>query len=178
MTEEVKKLNRVYLSLGSNIEPEANLPKAVELLAKSGTVRAVSKVYESTADGAANQKNYLNAAVLFETEAEATDLKRWTLAGIERTLKREKDKQNRFAPRTIDIDISLYNQEFVELGRREIPDPAVLTKPYVAAPLADLDPTYRHPLTGEKLSAIATRLLEKSPLRIREDIQLQCPPLS
>ena len=60
-------VHRAYLLLGSNIDPQRNLPAACRSLARHGRVVRVSNVYESPpADGSA-QANYLNAAVLFET---------------------------------------------------------------------------------------------------------------
>ncbi|MBI4770850.1 MAG: 2-amino-4-hydroxy-6-hydroxymethyldihydropteridine diphosphokinase, partial [Chloroflexi bacterium] len=73
---------------------------------------------------------------------------------------------------TIDIDLSLFNHEVLAVGRRRIPDPDLLTRAFVAAPLAELDPDYRHPLTGETLRAIAGRLTRTTALRVRDDVHL------
>ena len=60
--------NLAYLSLGSNIDPEANLPLCVALLAERCRVLAVSRVYETAPVGFAEQANFLNAAVLVEMD--------------------------------------------------------------------------------------------------------------
>jgi len=165
-------VNLAYLSLGSNIEPESNLAYALGLLARAGELRAVSRVYETAPVGMADQPNFLNAAALLGTPLPAAELKRLELARIERELKRERTA-NQNARRTIDVDISLFNHDILTLGHRAIPDPAILTTAHVAVPLADLDPDYVHPLTGETLAAIAARLRSQTPLKLRQDVTLR-----
>ena len=63
--------NRAYLALGSNIEPEVNLPRCAALLAGRCCVLAVSRVYETSPVGFAEQANFLNAAVLVEMKEDA-----------------------------------------------------------------------------------------------------------
>ena len=65
------------------------------------------------------------------------------------------------AARTIDLDISLFNDEVLELGRRRIPDPEILLYPHIARPLADLAPDYVHPETGASLDEIVQGLSEE-----------------
>ena len=61
-------MHRAYLSLGSNIDAEANLPAAVGRLGRYGRVAAASAVYETLPVGFKDQANFLNAAVLLETD--------------------------------------------------------------------------------------------------------------
>ena len=68
MSRWAKELNRVYVSLGSNIEPERNLREAVRLLASCCKLVAVSPVYQTKAVGKTDQPDFLNAAALIETE--------------------------------------------------------------------------------------------------------------
>ncbi len=174
-------VNLAYLSLGSNIQPERNLPRAVRLLAEVGEVRRVSHVYQTAPVGSKAQPDFLNAAVLLRTTLEAEELK-GHLAGIERELKRERTADKN-APRTMDIDISLFNREILTSGRSmprssghsQIPHPAVLIYAHVAVPLADLDPDYLHPVTGESLGAIAARLSGGAPVRVRDELRLGAP---
>jgi GTP cyclohydrolase I len=76
------------------------------------------------------------------------------------------------APRTIDLDVSLYNDEVLEFGQRRIPDPELVRFSHIARPLADLAPRYRHPQTGETLEEIARRLPEVGMVR-RPDLELE-----
>lgn len=152
-----RRTNRVFISLGSNIDPERNLREAVSRLASHCQVLAVSPVYETPPVGRTDQPNFLNAAVLAATELGAAQLKDRVLVQIERELGRVRTEEKN-APRTIDLDISLFNDQILDVGGRHIPDPEIVQRPHVARPLADLEPEYRHPETGQTLSEIAQAL--------------------
>ena len=162
--------NLAYLSLGSNIEPESNLPAAVKLLARFGYVRAVSSVWETEPVGLADQPNFLNAAVLLETALSAQALRDEAIAQIEESLGRVRTA-NKNAPRTIDIDIMLFNQDTLQIGQRHIPDPEILERPFVAIPLAEIAPDYVHPEIGRTLKQIAASL-PATEMTLRPDVLL------
>jgi 2-amino-4-hydroxy-6-hydroxymethyldihydropteridine diphosphokinase len=153
---EGSHINMAYLSLGSNIAPERNLPAAVRRLGKFGRVAAVSAVWESSPVGDTDQPDYLNAALLLETPLSARELRETAIAAVEAALGRVRT-DNKNAPRTIDIDIMLFNRDILRVGSRRIPDPEVLERPFVAIPLAEIAPVYVHPETGEELRKIAQR---------------------
>jgi 2-amino-4-hydroxy-6-hydroxymethyldihydropteridine diphosphokinase len=166
--------NPVFIVLGSNIAPELNLPRAVQMIAARADLRAVSRVYESApvnAAGtiAAGQGQFLNAAVWIETVISPADLKYGVLRTIEVSLGRIRT-DDKFAPRTIDLDIALYGDRV--LGALKLPDPDILTRAYIALPLADLAPDFRHPLTGDTLAEIAARFADEPGIVIRDDILL------
>lgn len=182
-------LNRAFVSLGSNIAPERNLTSAVRLLAEQCRLLAVSRVYETqpvlsgsapararatgaavVAVSASGQPNFLNAAVLVETHLEAAEFKRQVLQPIESQLGRVRTPDKN-APRTIDLDISMFNDEVFDMGGRHIPDPDLLRFPHIAYPLADLAPQYCHPETGATLLEIARSLAEIG-LTYRPDLVL------
>ena len=175
MSAEVRadQLHQAYLSLGSNIEPEKNLPAAVRELGHFGRVLRVSRVWQSLPAGGAGQPDYLNAALLLETALTAADLKAKAIASVEERLGRVRGA-DRNEPRTIDIDIMLFDREQLRLGERSIPDREVLERPFVAIPLAEISPGYIHPVTGESLAEIASRFDPKSwGMRIRTDVILK-----
>lgn len=163
--------NRVYLSLGSNVEPERNLPRCIKILAETCQILAVSRVYETAYVGPAAQDNFLNAAVLVETEMGLASLKSEVLLDMENRLGRVRTA-DKYAARTIDIDISLFNDEVLSLGARHIPDPEILEYAHIALPLADLDAEYRHPETGQTLADIAANFANQSDVQLRADIDL------
>lgn len=152
--EASRSMNRVLISLGSNIEPETNLIEAVRRLAMRCRLLAVSPVYETEPVGTTDQASFLNAAVLVETDLTPGELKMEVLRSIEDELGRHRTADKN-APRTIDLDISLYNEEVFELGKRHVPDPEILEFLHIVQPLADLAPYYRHPETGQTLLDIA-----------------------
>ena len=151
-----KRTHRVFLALGSNINAEHNLQAAAQRLASRFHLRAVSPVYETAPVGKTDQPNFLNAAASIETDLAAAELKQ-ALQAIEQELGRVRtDDKN--APRTIDLDISLFDAQVLEVGQRHIPDPDILRYPHIARPLADLAPQQRHPETGQTLQEIAQGL--------------------
>ena len=149
-------MNRVYLGLGSNIDAATNLPNAVRELQAYGRIVAVSQVWETKPVGCpGKQANFLNAAVLLETRLSADAMRLDAIEAIETKLGRRRDPANRNAARTIDIDVALFNDEILQIEHRPVPDPAILERAYLAIPLAELDPNYRHPKTGQTLAEIA-----------------------
>jgi len=136
----------IYLSLGSNIgERQAHLRAAVERLAAPDLrVLRVSPVYETEPVDYAGQRWFLNLAVEAETELFPMQLLARTQK-IERALGRVRGVPK--GPRTIDIDILLYARAMVRTGRLEIPHPRMAERRFVLAPLADLAPELRHPVT-------------------------------
>ena len=155
-------LHRAYLSLGSNIEAEKNLPQAVQLLREVGQVVSVSRVWESESIGF-DGPNFLNGCVLFLTPLQPIELKEKIIRPIEAKLGRIRGTEKN-APRTIDIDIEMYaeqplNTEFWDY-------------PFVAIPLAELIPDFQHPLRRENLSYVAAQLRSQVWIIPRVDVQL------
>lgn len=149
-----------YLNLGSNIAPEMNLVKAVELLYEQGEVLKVSNAWESKSVGAEGP-NYLNACVLFRTEFMQVELKERIIRPIEAQLGRVRS-ENKYSPRTIDIDIVLfdekpYNDKFWRFA-------------FVIVPLAEIHPDCLNPITGENISQTATRLRSQVWMETRTDV--------
>lgn len=157
-----------YLSLGSNIEPAVNLPAAVRLLAQLTRVMAVSSVWESAPVGLTDQANFLNAAVVIETNLTASALKHEVLESIERQLGRVR-QADKNAPRPIDLDIMLFNEDILQVGQRHIPDPEIVERAFVAIPLAEVAPQYRHPEMDQTLAEIARRF-ETSGMQPRPEV--------
>jgi 2-amino-4-hydroxy-6-hydroxymethyldihydropteridine diphosphokinase len=137
-----------YLSLGSNIQPEANLVRAMELLGRYGRIEKNSSAWESESVGAEGP-NYLNACVLLVTPLSQVELKKQALLPIESELGRKRSG-DKFAPRTIDIDIVVFD------GRPC--DDKYWEQAFVVVPLAEIHPDYQNPLTQESIVQTATRL--------------------
>jgi 2-amino-4-hydroxy-6-hydroxymethyldihydropteridine diphosphokinase len=166
-------LNQAYLSIGSNIEPETNLLKAVNMLASHGRISALSKVWETRPVGNPDQPNFLNAVVLLETPASAQHLKDKVISQIERSLGRIRT-EDKNAPRTIDIDIVLFNHDILSIGQSSIPSPEVLERAFVAIPLAEISPDYIHPQSGQPLADIASRFdPDEWGMKTRSDISIK-----
>ena len=164
-------MNRAYLSLGSSLDKERNLRAGVGLLAEHGRVLAVSSAYETAPIGNPDDPTFLNAALILETPLEPQALKETVLRAVEDRLGRQRTSDPN-APRTFDVDISLFNDEILDVGRRHIPDPEILLYAHIAVPLAEIAPNYRHPETGETLAAIARRVSLDTTMIRRDDVSL------
>ncbi len=134
-------LHKIFLSLGSNVQPEIYLPKAIDLLHEYGRVQAISTVWESHAVGT-DASNFLNACLLFITSIAPENLKEQVIHRIEAKLGRVRN-ENKNAPRTIDIDIVMADGTPVNLE--------FWNYVFVVVPMADLAPEFLHPTTHEKL---------------------------
>ena len=150
-------MTRVFIALGSNINPEYNMREAVRRLSLRCRLLAVSPVYKTAPVRKTDQPNFLNAVVLVETNLTAVELKTQVLQVIEQELGRVRT-EDKNAPRTIDLDIALFGDQVLDVGPRHIPDPDVSEYPHISVPLADLAPQQRHPETGQTLQEIAQGL--------------------
>ena len=138
----------VYVGLGSNIDPEANLHVGVrELRARYGELQ-LSAVYRSKAVGFEGDQ-FLNLGASFETdsspEAVCDEIELiHTLAGRDRN-------DGKWASRSLDIDLLLYDDLVVDEKPVRIPRDDVLEYSFVLRPLAELAPDLRHPVTGRTM---------------------------
>lgn len=139
-------MKTIYLSLGSNIgDRESNLQAAIDRLPAAG-IRAlrVSPIYETEPVDYTDQRWFLNLVIEAETGLLPLQLLSAT-ARIERDLGRIRAVPK--GPRTLDIDILLYGNAVVQTPTLEIPHPRMAERRFVLAPLADLAPDLRHPVT-------------------------------
>ena len=144
----MNELHQVYLSLGSNIEPGVHLPKSVQLLREAGQVKAVSSVWETNAVGS-DGPNFLNACILFLSRLQQDEVKEELIRPIEAKLGRIRNADKN-APRTIDIDVVLFDETPLNIKYWDYA--------FVAVPLAELIPNFEHPIRHEKLIRVAEQL--------------------
>ena len=136
----------VYLGLGSNIDAETNLQSAVEALRERFGELQVSPVYRSPALGFEGD-DFLNLVVGI-----STDLSPAALVEYFETLHERSGRvrgSEKFAPRTLDIDLLLYDD--VVSPELRLPRRDVLEHGFVLRPLADLAPDLVHPVTGSTM---------------------------
>jgi 2-amino-4-hydroxy-6-hydroxymethyldihydropteridine diphosphokinase len=131
----------VFIALGSNLgEREANLGAAREALARAAvTITATSSIYETEPWGPVPQGRYLNQVVHGGTGLTPHALLD-QLMQIERALGRDRAREERFGPRTIDLDILLYGDAAVREPDLVIPHPRMMERPFVLVPLAEIAP--------------------------------------
>lgn len=131
-------MNRIYLSLGSNLgDTEENIKEALRLLSEQVQIIKVSSYYETEPVGYKDQPWFLNIAAEGETALSPSDLLEFT-QGIERRMKRVKTIIN--GPRIIDIDILLYNDDKIETPSLTVPHPRMTERAFVLVPLYEIAP--------------------------------------
>jgi 2-amino-4-hydroxy-6-hydroxymethyldihydropteridine diphosphokinase len=137
-----------YVAVGSNINPEKHVPDALNKLKKTLRVTGISTHYGTAPlENRHEQDDYLNGVWQLETEMRPKELKRF-FRDLER-LSGRIHNEDRYASRSLDLDLLLWDQlTDSDLG---LPDPDVLTRPFLFVPLLELDPELRWPLTGNSL---------------------------
>ncbi len=137
-----------FVGLGSNIEPEKYLLLAIDELRKLTKVLAISSVWRSPAFGTSGP-DFLNAVAKLEIDTTAEDLKNDILRPIEEKLGRQRS-QNKNAPRTIDLDVLIFDEE--------IADSHIWEYPHLAIPLAEFLPNLENPSSRQTISEFAQSL--------------------
>jgi 2-amino-4-hydroxy-6-hydroxymethyldihydropteridine diphosphokinase len=148
-------MDYAYIFLGSNIDREKNYLDALSRLNSLGRLIAVSSVYDTKPVGGEGG-NFYNGAALLETPLSAHPLKR-ALRKIEAEMGRVRTGDPN-APRPIDLDLALFNHDWINTDDLQIPDPLIVERPFMAAALAELEPQYVHPSNGLTLEQISERL--------------------
>ncbi|MDK2800431.1 MAG: 2-amino-4-hydroxy-6-hydroxymethyldihydropteridine diphosphokinase [Clostridiales bacterium] len=136
----------VYLGIGSNMgDRQANLDAAVDMLRcmEGIEVKAVSPFYHTAPVGYTEQPDFLNGAVEVETILSPHELLK-VCQRIEKKLKRV--RTIRWGPRTIDVDILLYNHLVMQDENLVIPHPRMHEREFVLKPLNDIAPHVIHPV--------------------------------
>lgn len=137
---------RVYVSVGSNIERESNIRRAVsELDGRYGPL-VLSSVYESAAVGFTGD-NFYNLVIGFDTPENVREVARH-LQEIENGMGRNRQSR-RFSSRTIDLDLLLYDDLVDHADGVQVPRDDITDYAFVLAPLAEIAGRRRHPMTGE-----------------------------
>lgn len=144
----------VYLSLGSNILPHLHLPKAVELLGQQLPLLAVSSVYETPPVGTSG-KNFLNAVVVAKTHLSPQQLKEDVLRPLESALGRQRS-EDKFAPRTIDLDIIAWDGKVI--------DADTFRYAHLAVPLAEILHQYPLKSANRRIRSLAKQFQRRHPL--------------
>ena len=150
----------VCLLLGSNIDPERNLRRAVVRLDRMFGLEGLSNAWETPAVGS-DGPNFLNAAALLHTILTPSALKERLLRPLEAELGRFRSA-DKFAPRTIDLDV-------VTWGRQQVDDD-LWEYAHQAVPVSQLLPGLVSPKTGESLVAAAARLARASAIWMRPGV--------
>jgi 2-amino-4-hydroxy-6-hydroxymethyldihydropteridine diphosphokinase len=162
-------MKRIYLGLGSNLgERQKMLAEAVRALDSPRLrILRLSPVYETEPMGVAGQNWFLNLVAEAETDLFPLQLLHRT-SKVEAQLKRRRLAPN--GPRTIDIDILLFSNFVIDAESLMIPHPRFRERRFVLAPLADLAPLLRDPVTGKSVRELLAGLKGQIVRRVESSI--------
>lgn len=158
--------NDVYLALGSNIgDRESYLIKAIKRVNKNEYIQVenISSIYETDPVGFTDQAQFLNMVVKIKTDLSAIELL-VELQKIEKELDRKREVK--WGPRTLDLDILLFNHENIEAEELIVPHPRMQERAFVLIPLYELDKTVSIPTIEQPIKTIIDQLHDKEGVRI------------
>lgn len=149
----------ILIGLGSSLPLCGRPPQDVIRLAASALdahfgVAALSRLYASPAWPDPADPPFVNAALALRDAPEPEALLA-SLHAIEAAFGRRRSRKN--APRTLDLDLLAYG-DVVRNGAFALPHPGLRTRDFVLAPLADIAPAYRPPLSDQSVSALLAAL--------------------
>lgn len=158
--------NHAYIALGSNIgDREQYLKDAIKKIHNYPNIKVVniSSIYETDPVGYTDQDEFLNMVISINTDLTAFQLLS-VLQETEKQLNRKRDI--RWGPRTLDLDILLFNYENIEAEQLIVPHPRMLERAFVLIPLCELNQDVRIPKVDEPISTIIDQLHDKEGVRI------------
>ena len=140
-----------------------NLARAIELLNEyCGTVVVCSSIYETAAWGNTDQQDFLNEAVLLETSLSADQLMS-SLLQVEEKMGRKRNEK--FGPRSIDLDILLFEDEIHHTQHITIPHPELPNRRFALAPLAEIAENRVHPVLKKTIAELLNETSDKLPVK-------------
>jgi len=163
---------RVYLGIGSNLGNRAeNICRALSMLDEADgiVVKTVSSLHETEPVGpVTDQADFYNLVIEIETTLGPHELLERTNA-VEKALGRVRGE--RWGPRTIDIDILLWDDRVVDEDELIVPHPEMTRRAFVLVPLAEIAPDAVHPTERKTIAELASQLDDGCRVR-RLDVKL------
>lgn len=147
----------VLVLVGSNIEPERHIPQAKAELQQLLADCVFSRTYLTAPVGDPHQPPFWNLAAKGKTTLSVEELQH-QLALLETRHGRVRDPARPCGPRTLDLDILLYDQEVGLYGSLQLPSPLLSREAFVLVPAAEVAPHWLHPVLKKPLAELAASL--------------------
>lgn len=157
--------NTAYIALGTNIgNRESYLHSALQAIQENDIdIIRFSSIYETDPVGYVEQDRFLNMVIKVNTNLQPLDLLE-VLQSIE--LESGRERKIRWGPRTLDLDILLFNQENIETERLIVPHPQMTERAFVLVPLAEIDQDVEIPAVTKPISLLLDELQDREGVRI------------
>jgi dihydroneopterin aldolase/2-amino-4-hydroxy-6-hydroxymethyldihydropteridine diphosphokinase len=154
--------HKAYLALGSNMgDKEGYIRQALQSMDANPEIRVgkCSTLIRTAPYGGVEQDDFLNGAVEIETLLPPLELLE-ELHRLEQNANRE--RKIHWGPRTLDLDILLYDNDIISVEQLMVPHPDMLNRTFVLEPMAEIAPYLRHPLEGKTMVQLLKELKERT----------------
>lgn len=158
-----------FIALGSNLgNRAATIERAIDAISRISRTRVVrrSSLIETDPVGKTDQPRFLNGVIEVETALDARCLLQ-ELLEVERLLGRRRGSDERWGPRTIDLDLLMLGNLVVEEPGLVVPHPRMHERRFVLEPLEEIAPRLKHPVLGETIAALLRRHAQSEPAEAR-----------
>lgn len=163
-----RQKHSVLISMGSNQDPHQQLTEAQEKISSEFRIRRKSSRYlTKDVTGDSQTADFLNQVIEIETDLPFIDLVA-LLKKIEQALGRDPGNKKQVA---LDLDILTYGGEVFAAGGRCIPAPDIFKYRYIAFPLAEMSPDFRHPANGMSIQDILDKITDDSSVIISNEVE-------
>ena len=163
-TESGESMAVTYISFGSNIGDRIKyIETAMEIIRENPCVQSplqVSSYYETEPVGYIEQPKFINGVARIDTTLSCEDLLEF-LQRVECMLGRERtEKTVRWGPRSIDLDILLYDNACILQPNLHVPHPEMQNRAFVMVPLNEIAPEVRYPISGKTIRELVEKMPE------------------
>jgi 2-amino-4-hydroxy-6-hydroxymethyldihydropteridine diphosphokinase len=163
----VNVMTRAFIGIGSNIAPEENIRKALRQLGQPTRLVSISTFYRVPAIDRPEEPAFYNGVVAIDTDLPPARLKSEVLRPIEAALGRHRSA-DKYASRTIDLDLLLYGDYVVSTGDLSLPHPEILKRAFISIPLCELAPDLVLPGSGVPIRQVAGQFPTETMEPLRE----------